>query len=339
MATELLTAAGANYYMDVCLNTDRMLAYFDTSGHDVQTLREIHGKEPAAEYLAWAIEQGVFARDGGGAVVRGPRFGDVRRFCDGDEELAELVRATPAAFGFATAGPRPAGEVSRRARMHQAIAREAILSELRVEELLAIAPFRVIETGAKAKEAQLGSPDLGAQLAEGSAARLSAERNEVQVVVSDGLSAEAVHANLPDLFPVLADGLAARGLSVGQPILARYGRVKLAEPIADRLLAKLVVMLIGERPGGGELASRSLSAYLAYRLEPGATQEEAAAWSGNSDVRFEYTVISNIYAGGLPPVEAASVIIEKAAQILEHRAAGNRLESRLSRGQAEARAG
>ena len=29
--TELLTAAGANYYMDVCLNTDRMLAYFDTS--------------------------------------------------------------------------------------------------------------------------------------------------------------------------------------------------------------------------------------------------------------------------------------------------------------------
>ena len=37
MATELLTAAGANYYMDVALNTDRMLAYFDTSGHDDQT--------------------------------------------------------------------------------------------------------------------------------------------------------------------------------------------------------------------------------------------------------------------------------------------------------------
>src|SRR5262249_18861898 len=34
LATQLLTAAGANYYMDVALNTDRMLAYFDTSGHD-----------------------------------------------------------------------------------------------------------------------------------------------------------------------------------------------------------------------------------------------------------------------------------------------------------------
>src|SRR5207237_1618028 len=30
MATELLASAGATYYMDVALNTDRMLAYFDT---------------------------------------------------------------------------------------------------------------------------------------------------------------------------------------------------------------------------------------------------------------------------------------------------------------------
>ncbi|WP_437689196.1 ethanolamine ammonia-lyase subunit EutB [Sorangium sp. So ce176] len=37
MATQLLTAAGASDYMDVCLNTDRMLASLDTSGHDVQT--------------------------------------------------------------------------------------------------------------------------------------------------------------------------------------------------------------------------------------------------------------------------------------------------------------
>ena len=35
-ASQLLTAAGANYFMDVGLNTDRMLAYFDTSAHDVQ---------------------------------------------------------------------------------------------------------------------------------------------------------------------------------------------------------------------------------------------------------------------------------------------------------------
>ena len=51
MATELLTAAGANFFMDVYLGTDRMLAYFDTSGHDDQTLREIYDLRPAPEFL------------------------------------------------------------------------------------------------------------------------------------------------------------------------------------------------------------------------------------------------------------------------------------------------
>src|SRR5207302_709481 len=80
MATELLTAAGANYYLDVALNTDRMLAYFDTSAHDNQTLREVQGKLPAAEFLEWGLSRGIYARDAGGAVVRGPRWGDPRQF-------------------------------------------------------------------------------------------------------------------------------------------------------------------------------------------------------------------------------------------------------------------
>src|ERR1700704_3371258 len=60
IATELLTAAGALYYMDVGLNTDRMLAYFDTSGHDDQTLREIFGRTPTPEFLDWALGRGIF---------------------------------------------------------------------------------------------------------------------------------------------------------------------------------------------------------------------------------------------------------------------------------------
>src|SRR6185503_1876839 len=244
-----LAAAGANYYMDVCLNTDRMLAYFDTSGHDVQTLREIHGREPGAEFLAWAIEQGIFARDAGGAIDRGPRWGDVRRFCGSDEELEELLAATPAAHGFGTAGPRLASAVSRRVRMHQAMARDAIQVELRAAELAEVAPFRLVGTRATSKEQHLNAPDLGAELAEESARALLPEGKRVEIVVSDGLSAEAVHRNLADLYPVLSDALAARDISRGQPILVRHGRVKLAEVIADRLEAELVIHLIGERPG------------------------------------------------------------------------------------------
>ncbi|WP_437287855.1 ethanolamine ammonia-lyase subunit EutB [Sorangium sp. So ce406] len=338
MATQLLTAAGANYYMDVCLNTDRMLAYFDTSGHDVQTLREIHGRAPGGEFLEWAIERGILARAGegdekwgtAGAITRGPRFGDVRQFCPDEAELAELLAATPAAHGFATAGPRPANAVSRRSRLDEAIARGALESELREEALARVAAFRVITTTAASKEAHLGSADAGARLSPESAAWLAPEDAQVQIVVSDGLSAEAVHHNVPDLLPVLLDGLAARGVTVGRPLLARYGRVKLAEAVAERLGARLVVMLLGERPGSGELASRSLSAYLAYHLAPGVDQEAAAAFSGNPAIGFEYTVVSSIHAGGLPAAEAGGVLVEKVLQVLARRAAGNRLEALLA---------
>jgi ethanolamine ammonia-lyase small subunit len=142
----------------------------------------------------------------------------------------------------------------------------------------------------------------------------------VVILVSDGLSAEAVHHNVPDLLPVLLDGLAARGIAVGRPLLARHGRVKLAEPVAAVLGARVVVHLVGERPGGDSASSRSLSAYLCLRVT-GAPAPQP----------FEYTVLSNIYdGGGLPPIEAAAVIVERVAQILAHDAAGNRLEARLA---------
>ena len=347
IATELLTAAGANYYMDVCLNTDRMLAYFDTSGHDDQTLREIHGRLPAPEYLEWAIERGIFARDPGGTVLRGPHWGNLRRWCDSDAEFQELLAATPATYGLDSAGPRPINRVSRELRLNQAIAREATRAELRVSEVQQIVDrtlrvrrahgaghdlgdaIRVLESQATTKDAHLNSPALGAELSQRSLLELAPEHRQVQIVISDGLSAEAVHHNIEGLLPILIDGIEERRVSVGRPLLVRYGRVKLAEQIAERVACDLIVYLIGERPGGDARASRSLSAYLVYRLADAAVQAQAAEFSGNRAIRFEYTVISNIYTGGLPAAEAAAVIVEKVTDILRHQAAGNRLEAKL----------
>ena len=148
-------------------------------------------------------------------------------------------------------------------------------------------------------------------------------------MVSDGLSANAVHDNLPRLLGVLVDALETRKIRVGQPLLVRYGRVKLAEPIAAALGAELVVYLLGERPGGDAQAARSLSAYLVYH--PTEVPSIPTQKGGNARPLFEYTVISNIHDGGLPPLEAGSLIAEKIFQILAFRAAGNRLESLLER--------
>lgn len=58
---------------------------------------------------------------------------------------------------------------------------------------------------------------------------------------------------------------------------------------------------------------------------PGAP--DGASATRGATPRHEYTVISNIHAGGLPPLEAGAVIVDKVLQILEYRAAGNHLES------------
>jgi ethanolamine ammonia-lyase large subunit len=103
--------------------------------------------------------------------------------------------------------------------------------------------------------------------------------------------------------------------------------VKLAEAVAERLGARVVIHLVGERPGGDAVSSCSLSAYLCLRT----AGADADAAGEPALLPFEYTVISNIYPeGGLPPVEAAAVIVEKVTQILAHGVAGNRLEARLA---------
>jgi ethanolamine ammonia-lyase large subunit len=338
MATEMLTAAGANFFMDVCLNTDRMLAYFDTSSHDNQTLREIHDKEPAPDYLVWALDRGIFRRDADGHLMRGENWGNPRMFCQTDAELEDLLRVTPSVPGFLPkdhAGPRPANDVTREIRRHQAIGRGAIQSELDLARLSRVADFRIVKTKALDKASHLNHPDFGAELGiaidSENTTPLTPEHTDIQIVVSDGLSADAVHHNISDLFPVLLSGLKANGFKLGRHILAPYGRVKLAEPIAKALGARCVIFLIGERPGGSALASRSLSAYMVYHLLDKDDQRHAAKFSGNDDIQFEYSVLSNIYDAGTPAVEAASVIVEKVEQMLRCRAAGNRLESLLNK--------
>jgi ethanolamine ammonia-lyase large subunit len=321
IATTLLTAAGANYFMDVYLGVDRMLAYFDTSAHDDQTLREIFAREPAPEFTDWAIGKGVFARDAQGKLGRGPNWGNPRIFCTASR-FDELRAKLPAAYGWENAGPRPANAVARETRANIALARQAICSELSPAQLGDL-PLRRIGTCAATKTAHLAHPDLGARLDADSRAVLTPEGHTVQILISDGLSAEAIHHNIPRLLPALLGKLEEAGVSVGTPLLAPNGRVKLAEAVSEALQSELVISLIGERPGGDGMASRSMSAYLAFRVG------DDAGSGRNTRPRFEYTVISNIYEQGAPPEAAARMIAEKVRQILARRAAGNRLESLL----------
>lgn len=136
--------------------------------------------------------------------------------------------------------------VARRGCIRRSAARQSSL-ELDFAALLQVADFRVVATQATSKEAHLNSPQAGALLDDVSCAALHPSAHRVQIVVTDGLSAAAVHANVPALLEVLGDALRVRGVSAGQPIVARYGRVKLAEAIATATGAEL----------GGDVARRA----------------------------------------------------------------------------------
>ncbi|MCL6460110.1 MAG: ethanolamine ammonia-lyase subunit EutC, partial [Gorillibacterium sp.] len=114
---------------------------------------------------------------------------------------------------------------------------------------------------------------------------------QVQIVVSDGLSAAAVEANIKDINPALLDSLQIHGLSAGTPLFLKNERVACMDHIGDILSPEADIMLIRERPG--LVSAHSLSTYIGFRPRKGMLESER-------------NVISNIHAGGTPPIEAGA---------------------------------
>ena len=134
------------------------------------------------------------------------------------------------------------------------------------------------------KNLYLTRPDMGRRLSPEAIDALKAQcvmDPDVQVVVSDGLSTDAITANYEEILPPLLAGLKQAGLKVGTPFFVRYGRVKIEDQIGEILGAKVVILLVGERPGLGQ--SESLSCYAVYSPRVATT------------VEADRTCISNIH--------------------------------------------
>ncbi|MCG2672404.1 ethanolamine ammonia-lyase subunit EutC [Bradyrhizobium sp. GCM10023182] len=155
----------------------------------------------------------------------------------------------------------------------------------------------VVSSRATDRADYLRRPDLGRQLDAGSAAALAdlgIAPCQLAIVIGDGLSAAAVHAHavalLQSLLPLLAGDDA---VAVGRVVVASGARVALGDEIGAILGARMVVMLIGERPGLS--APDSLGAYLTFAPKPGLTDAER-------------NCVSNIHKAGLS-YDAAAIKI------------------------------
>ncbi len=126
-------------------------------------------------------------------------------------------------------------------------------------------------------------------------------------MLADGLSARALEKHGCVVLVGLLERFAAAARSVGPVVYVRNGRVAVGDDVGELLRARLVIVLIGERPG---LSSpESLGAYATFRPA-----------IGTPDARRN--CVSNIHHRGVRPGEAAAVIAKLADAIWRHRVSG-----------------
>lgn len=212
-------------------------------------------------------------------------WGELREFTDARIALGRTGYSVPTSeylkFSLAHAMARDS--------IHTPFDRDMVAAKL---DKIGLSSVKV-ESSASNRSIYLTRPDLGRRLSEESRDRLkemSDKDADVLMVIGDGLSSKAVHKQAVPLVQHLLPYLNELNLTLGPVILAKQSRVALADDIAEIMHCKLVVILIGERPG---LSSPdSLGVYMTYKPYWGRLESER-------------NCISNIRPAGLSYSRAA----------------------------------
>lgn len=186
---------------------------------------------------------------------------------------APLRALTPARIGLRRAGDALATADQLELRLAHARARDAVHTPLDlalVDEQLAGHPVVHVRSAAPDRATYLQRPDLGRVLAPGEEDRLPRVDVDIAFVVADGLSPLAAQTHAPSMIEATIARLPE--WSVGPIVVASQARVALGDPIGERLGARFVVVLVGERPGLS--AADSLGIYLTFEPRSGRMDSE-----------------------------------------------------------------
>jgi ethanolamine ammonia-lyase small subunit len=192
----------------------------------------------------------------------------------------ELRRLTPARIALGRTGTSLPTSAQLDFQFAHAQARDAVhlpfdhaglsaqLSERGRESLL-------LHSAAVDRNSYLQRPDLGRKLNDDSAQSLRDYATahpggvDLAIVLADGLSALAVHRHTLPFLTRLEEQMSSDDWSIAPVVLVEQGRVAVGDEIGQLLGAKMLVMLIGERPG---LSSPdSLGLYFTYNPKIGLT--------------------------------------------------------------------
>ena len=171
-----------------------------------------------------------------------------------------------------------------------------------------------VSTQAESKSQFLLRPDLGRRLND-AGEKLIVQRcvksPDLQIVIGDGLSGAALSEQVPALLPQLVEHAQTNDWSVGTTFVVRHCRVGAMSHVGDLLSPRVIILLIGERPGLATCAS--LSAYMAYKPRSGQTDADR-------------NLISNIQAHGVSTENAAARITNLALQMMKLDRSGTSLK-------------
>lgn len=216
--------------------------------------------------------------------------------------LRDLRCLTPARIGLGLAGASLPTRALLDFTLDHARARDAVHATFDMPAMLqslADLGLKAIDVSSRAgeRELYLRRPDLGRLLDPDSRHRLvnaAGDAHRLSIVVGDGLSPAAVNAHAAALLRNLIPRLAAEKIEIGHAVVASGARVALGDEIGAILGARLIAVLIGERPGLS--AADSLGVYLTFAPRVGTTDERR-------------NCVSNIHRAGLGYDEAASKLV------------------------------
>ena len=317
----IVTHAAPVYLMAVAGNADPMLGYLTTAFRDYATLREHTGGRISSKMARRLGELGSGATSRLYAAYA--KAGGDRRSTSTLEEEGQRTLGELRERGF-DLGTLADASQSRLDAIYRH-ARHALYATVDQSVIRDVSPNHAdVRTEAVDREDYLAHPPAGERIARQHVAVLRNlfARNppRVQLVVSDGLNANAANEQLRPLLPLLRRLIADAGVELGRTdVIVQNGRVRAGYHVGELAACDVIVHLIGERPGTG---LNMLSAYLTY----GRNRDGRLRWTPDLDHSCT-TAVCGIHARGKPPDVAADEIARALVRIIDQRTSGVSLKA------------
>ncbi len=339
LTEHIVVKAAPAYLMAVAGNADPMLGYMTTSFREHPKLRRQTGRKIASAMQERLIELSTMTESGAvsgkGAEAMYAAYhkagGDTRSLdtlcAEGAKEFHPLAeRGFDLGYDCDENYVDPPEANARITRIYSN-ARRALYATLDEAVISDSSPryFRV-HTRSSDRDDYLAHPATGELIDDENTTRMQAlypvRRPQVQIVISDGLNANAINENLRSVLPAVRRELLAAGHYVGEiDIVIENGRVRAGYHVGSLLEAEIIIHVIGERPGTG---INTLSVYLTYGLD----HKGQSRWGSPAGFDHSWTTaVCGIHRRGKSPERAVEEIESLVDRMFAERCSGVALQS------------